>query len=264
MKISKYLLVCLISLASASASNAAVVTFDPFLDADVQPNTSVTTPYASNTNQTNAPAGIPDNVQAIFSDTYFYTDSSTGIDFSFDVQWEATGGNLNGTNTILGVGGGADVGVDEGVDEQLTVSFSNLQVDFTDYISGSLASITNPQLDSATLSLLSIGFADRTSSAADESIVDIEAGGSVVNFGTGAVGINQNTFTFGVDGLTTNETSFTVSHNTTSTVDNDFALAFTRPSIVLNVSQATAVPEPSALLPLLMLATTVLRRHRRK
>ena len=152
MKLSTCLMVCLISLSSASTLSAAVVTYTPFLDSDTQPNTSGTTPYAVNTNQTGAPAGIPDNTLAIYTDTFFYTDSATGIDFNFDVQWSSVGGNLNGTATILGVGSGADVGVGE----NLSVSLSNLQVDLSNYVSGSVASITTPILNSATLSFLSL------------------------------------------------------------------------------------------------------------
>ena len=236
---------------------AAVVTFTPDLDADIQPNNSALNPYDSNTNQTNAPAGIPDDAVMIFSDTYFFEDFDSGIQFSFDVQWSATGGNLNGNATTLGVGDNDIEG-----SEMLMIDVSSLNVDFTNYIAGSEAGITNPSLDNATVSFDMVRFADRTSGAADESIIDI-TGSSSTTWGTAAGGVNDNLFVLGADGLTTNETSILLGQNGGSTLDTDFSLASTRFNVTIEFSEAMAVPEPSSLMFFSVTCAMMMGRRRR-
>jgi len=238
---------------------AAVVTFTPDLDADTQPNNSALNPYDSFTNQTDASAGIPDDVIAIFSDTYFFEDFDTGIEFSFDVQWTATGGNLNGNTTTLGVGDNDIEGA-----ESILIEVSSLNVDFVNYVSGSVAGITTPTLDNATVTFETISFADRTSNAADESIIDI-VGSSATTWGTAAGGVGDNRFVFGADGLTTSETSILISQNAGSTVDTDFSLASTQFNVTVEFSEsATAVPEPSTVMCLVLTCGLMVGRRRRR
>ena len=259
MRIAAFALLLLLMNTAPNAVDGAIVTFTPFLDSDTQANTSATTPYTGQ-NQTSTPAGIPDNTTTIYSDTFYYTNAGTGIDFNFDVQWSATGGNLNGTATTLGIGSTNNV---DG-SEVLSVTVSNLQVDLTNYVSGSVGGIATPNLDSATVSFHSLGFADRTSNAADESIIDI-VGSSAVTWGTASGGVGDNTFNFGTDGLNADESTVSLNHNSGSTVDTDFSLAFTRFSVVMNLSQSvSAVPEPSGMAILAISMAVILPSRRRR
>ncbi len=257
-------------------ATAATVDFIPTLDASVVGvNTSGVNRYDANV--MNGAVGIPDASVADYTDTFFFADSATGIEYNFDITWSAqstSGGPvefLDGNLASLGVGTSETIADTE----TLTVSVSNLTVGFDNYISGSLAGFTNPQLDSSSVALHSVTFADRTydvdlllfsDPGPSQSLIDITAGGSTVTWGddTGEWGPGNDTFEFGTDGLTTTESSVVLGYNAASTVDTDFSLTSQSFLVSASISQVTAVPEPTSFVVLSAVAFLGLTQRRRR
>ncbi|WP_419189694.1 PEP-CTERM sorting domain-containing protein [Stieleria marina] len=264
---------------TCQTATSATIDFMPTLDASVVgTNTSASIRYDSNS--TSGAVGIPDASVPSYSDTFFFADGSTGIEFQFDITWTASptsGGPvefLDGDSNSLGVGTSGSIQDTE----TLTVAVSNLSVGFDNYISGSVGGITNPQLDSSSVSLHDVTFDDRDYGilgllgilpGPNQSLIDITSGGSTVTWGddAGEWGSGNDTFEFGTDGLTTSESTVLLEHNSTALGDLDFTLASTSFRVSANISQGTvtAVPEPSsfALLGVAMLCGFTRRKRRR-
>lgn len=244
--------VCSVWILLQSASWAAVIVFSPTLDADSTANSSGTTPYSANTTQSSAPAGITDNgVATSDSDTFFFTDAGTGIGFSFDMSWSSTGGFLNPTGSALGVGANSLI------DGSETVSFgvSNLSVDLSSYVAGSVGGVNNPFLSSAHVGFDLIDFNSFTGGTAE--IADITGS-------TGTVQFNQasGNFDLGTDGLTATETSLTIGiNNGSAAATPDFTISATRFNVQLDIQE---VPEPSSLLLMCLGSASVVGYRLRK
>jgi hypothetical protein len=239
-----------------------VVTFQPILDADQQTNTSGTTPYgANNTDGGLAPAGIPNNTQTSYTDTYFFADTVTGIGFSLDVRWVANGGgNLNPNNNILGVGDS-----DIQIGESITVTVDNLVVDTSSYNPGSIAGLPswNVEVDTFALGFHSLNHGsfnqNDDGTPADDTIFSVTDG--VTTF-TGTD--NNGTFVFNSEGF-----SFPSLGDTSDTFTYSLGAGSPDPTIRLSAQRfrvqldVVSVPEPSGTLLLLAGACGTLFLRRR-
>ncbi len=240
---------CLAVLLVCKSVHADVITFTPLLDADNQANTSSATAYDANNNtQANGNAGIVDDGStSTYSDTFHFLDASSGIQFSFDLIWDGNGDALNPTSLALGVGSNTAINPSE----SLTITVANLDVDLTGYLAGSIGSITNASLSSASVAFDEVLFTDF-----DFSTVVQIAGTSTITFGD-----DDGNFDAGIDGLTVNETSLTFSRDGSSE-DTGFNISSTEFRVTMDITQA--VPEPGNGVVLLLAAASAMCRNRRR
>ncbi|MGJ8656607.1 MAG: PEP-CTERM sorting domain-containing protein [Akkermansiaceae bacterium] len=243
MKTIKTTTTLLTILATASVGHAAIMSYNPTFSGNTEggPNTSGTTPYDANG------SGLSEGLTpgtATYNDTYSFLDSTTGIAFSVDFTFTATGGNLGGGNGI----GVADNWIDEG--ESLTIALSSLVVDTSGYIDGTIGGLTGP------VGVGSSAFGIHTFSLTSLSAVDP----GFVSDGTTTDSVLASSYVFGSG----NSLSNTTGEGTLSFVagvegDTRFRLTGWKPYIELDI---VAVPEPSstALLGLGGLALILRRR----
>ncbi len=128
---------------TAQSSIADIVQFDNGLrlrDGTLT-NSSGTTPYV-------AGSGVNEigdlNGAASITETYFWADATTGINFSFDVTYAANVGNVDNTGNGLGISGTGGDNNTVNTNEQLTFTVSNLMADVSGYIDGSVGGISGP------------------------------------------------------------------------------------------------------------------------
>ncbi|QDV68953.1 hypothetical protein Poly24_26660 [Rosistilla carotiformis] len=246
----------LASLGLMVTANADIITFSPVLDMTSTANTSSPmTPYvANNMVQAQGPTGIPDNVSPTYSDTYFFRDAGTGIEFSIDMTWNAAMGlNLNTGGSALGLGSNSVIGSGELV----TIGLSGLSVDLTNYIDGSFNMISNPTLGATSLAFRQIDFND----FGDTTIVNITNGIDTVSFSEAAP-VSGN-FDLPADGLTDREPALTFSLNNMS-FDTDFNISAVQLAITADLQATAGVPEPTSMLLTLVGGGATLGIARRK
>lgn len=223
-------------LATASMGHAAIVTYTPSFDAGTFDNTSGTTAY--DVNGTGLGEGITSGV-ASYTDTYFFTDSTTGINFNVDFTFAASGGDgvlgvtPGSTGTGIGVQGATFDWIDEG--EAVTITVSDLVVDTSGYIDGSISGLNGP-----------VGVGSFALGIQQFSIASLNAAdGPVAGDGTTTDIITANPYDFG------STLSNSTGTGSLAFVDSDLGANDTRvrlsawqPYIEIDI---VAVPEPSSI-----------------
>ncbi len=122
------------------SASADTISFTNGLDTNFGFSPLGTTSFVANSS--NNPPSIPDNSTMDHTGTYNWSDSATGILFSFDVQYQSVGGNIDVTSAHLGVAG--DGNILTGPDQELAFTVSNLTADVTGYIDGTVGGIVGP------------------------------------------------------------------------------------------------------------------------
>ncbi|WPJ96600.1 PEP-CTERM sorting domain-containing protein [Coraliomargarita algicola] len=251
----KHTYIPIVLLSCVSLSHAEVVTFNPNFDLSSDTNTSGSTAYNPSGNSLDSGI-VDDGSSSVDAVTYSFSDASTGIDFSYIVTYTATDGFLNPEPNSGGFGVGYIPAGEDATDtgwldtqrfdadqfEGLTIAISNLNVDFTNYISGSITGVTDPTLNAAT-----VGFSTLTLSsvAANDTQLTITDGTNTY-FGQPTT---TGGYSFSDLGLNITASSFTinvgdaVSETVTAGPDDRVRLHSLTHNIALDVVQ---IPEPSS------------------
>lgn len=237
----------------AQTASADIITFSPVLDFDNQMNnSSLASPYdANNPLQSRARSGIVDDGSTSYSDIYFFRDASTGIEFSFSVTWDAALG-INPGTSVVGVGTNSTFELGE----SMTISLSELNVDLSNYIDGSVNGISNPTLASSSLAFRQINFNNFDATT----IVDISSPSTTIEFQESD---GSSEFDLPEDGLTDAETMLTFQRNDAST-DTEFSISAGQFTITADLRTTAAVPEPSSMLLVILASTAAVSFHRQR
>ncbi|WPJ96625.1 PEP-CTERM sorting domain-containing protein [Coraliomargarita algicola] len=221
-----------VTLAAPLVSSATSITYNPEFNLD---DDAVSNPYAISANTaTPVESAISDGTA---STSYSFSDATTGLAFSFDLNYSGVV-DQEGSNNRLQLNPG----------ESMTIAFGSITIDTSGYLDGTIGGITGP----VNASVTSAGFTYFLAESFTDSILTVNNGSSDIVYytagetsGTSPSGIelaaeNQDIF---LAGVTDNLINFTATHDANGAI----RLSDLGSSIVFEV---TSIPEPatSALL----------------